>query len=327
MHDQWRIVPSAVLAIFAVVAIGGLSRRLNWLTEAADRSLLKLVVNVLLPAFIFDRILGNAILRQPSNILLPPLVGFFTVVAGFAIGWLVARSLRRHAGLDDPVQQRTFALCVGLYNYGYVPLPLAELLFGQNTVAVLFVHNLGVEVCLWTVAMVLIGGHLGGQWYKRLLNGPSIAIVAALALNYFNLPSYLNPSVNSTLHQALKMLGDATIPLAVLLIGATIADDLHQARFAQGGRVIALASFLRLGLLPVGFIALAYFLPASRELKNVIILQAAMPSAVFTILLARHFGGHPATAIRIVVATSILSLLTIPLWLSAGLWLLTRIAH
>ena len=69
----------------------------------------------------------------------------------------------------------------------------------------------------------------------------------------------------------------------------------------------------------LGFILLARYLPASVELKRVIVLQAAMPAAVFPIVMSRHYGGHPPTALRVVIGTSLLSLLTIPLWLRLGM--------
>jgi hypothetical protein len=48
-------------------------------------------------------------------------------------------------------------------------------------------------------------------------------------------------------------------------------------------------------------------------------VQAAMPSAMFPVILAKHYGGDPATALRIVLITSALGLITIPLWLKFGL--------
>jgi hypothetical protein len=67
------------------------------------------------------------------------------------------------------------------------------------------------------------------------------------------------------------------------------------------------------------FLLLARYLPCSVELKRVILLQAAMPAAVFPIIMARHYGGDPITALRVVVATSLGGLLTIPLWLRFGM--------
>ena len=48
-------------------------------------------------------------------------------------------------------------------------------------------------------------------------------------------------------------------------------------------------------------------------------LEAAMPAAVFPIVMAKHYGGDPATAVRVVVATSLVGLLTIPLWIRFGM--------
>jgi hypothetical protein len=50
----------------------------------------------------------------------------------------------------------------------------------------------------------------------------------------------------------------------------------------------------------------------------VIVIQAAMTSAVFPIVMSRHYGGDPATAVRAVVSTSVLGLVTIPWWLHVG---------
>jgi predicted permease len=64
---------------------------------------------------------------------------------------------------------------------------------------------------------------------------------------------------------------------------------------------------------------LAKCLPASVELKRVIVLEAAMPAAVFPIVMARHYAGDPATAMRVVIGTSVVGLVTIPLWIRFGM--------
>lgn len=316
--NQWLGMLSIVLSVFGVIGIGVMARRINWLTEEADRSLLKVVINVLVPALILSVTLRNPLLRQPLNVLMPPAIGFATVVVGFALAMLVARFFGKQMGLEDQRQRRTFALCVGLYNYGYVPLPLAQQLFGEDTVAVLFVHNVGVELALWTVGVMLVSGHLGGQWYKRVLNVPSIVIFISLAMNLLGV-SRLIPSF---MIQAFDMLGKSAIPMALLLVGATLADQIRGAKIADAWGAIGMGVLLRLGVLPAMFLVLAWGIPASVELKNVIAIEAAMPSALFPIIMSRHYGGHPPTALRIVLGTGLLSLATTPAWLLAGIRLL-----
>jgi hypothetical protein len=48
------------------------------------------------------------------------------------------------------------------------------------------------------------------------------------------------------------------------------------------------------------------------ELRQVLVVQAAMPAGMSSILLARMYGGRPAVAVQIVIATTVLSLLTLP---------------
>ena len=118
------------------------------------------------------------------------------------------------------------------------------------------------------------------------------------------------------------VLAAAAIPVALLLSGATIRDDWSQARLRSDPGAIAVASVLRLLLLPAGFVALAVFLPLSLELKRVLVLQAAMPAGVFPIVLSRHYGGDVGLALRVVVGTTIVSLVTMPAWIAIGMALL-----
>ena len=67
-----HIVYTAIMPIFLIIGAGALVRRIGWLNEEADRSLMAVVVNLLYPALIFSLILGNDALREPANLLLPP---------------------------------------------------------------------------------------------------------------------------------------------------------------------------------------------------------------------------------------------------------------
>lgn len=309
--NEFSTVLSAVVPVFGIAAIGLIIRKLTWLTEEADQSLLRVNVNLLLPCLILDAAIGNPALSKLSNLLLAPLVGFGTV----ALGVVLALAARRLHGLTERRAQRTFAVSVGIYNYGYVPLPLALLLFDKETAGVLFVHNVGVELGLWTLGvMLLTGGSLGRDW-RRIVNAPLIAIVLAVLLNTLGWHTHVPQVVLTAVH----WLGQCAIPMALILIGAIVADHLHEFHSASGWRVIGTAVWLRLGVLPVLFLLLAKYLPGSLELKRVMVLEAAMPAAVFPIIMARHYQGDPPTALRVVIGTSAVGLVTIPLWIKFGM--------
>jgi predicted permease len=120
-----------------------------------------------------------------------------------------------------------------------------------------------------------------------------------------------------------RILGDAAIPMGLLIVGATMADHWVSAGLHRGGLVMLGGCILRLAALPAIFLVMAYFAPFSAGLKRVMIVEAAMPAAVFPIVMSRHYGGDPPTALRVVVATSILGLFTLPLWIRLGLALIS----
>lgn len=309
--SEFQTVLSAVLPVFGLVGVGLLIRKLNWLTEEADASLLRVNINLLLPCLIFTATIGNAALGQWRNLLLAPVVGFGTVVVGIALA-LAARPLH---GLRDPRAVRTFAMTVSIYNYKFVPLPLAMLLFDKETVGVLFVLVVGVETALWTLGVMLLSNQSGGVNWRQIVNPPLVAIILTLLLN----TAGWNAHVPQVLLTGAHWLGQCAIPTALLLVGAMLADDLKAFHSASGWRVMGTATLLRIGVLPLLFIVAAKYLPATVELKRVIVLQAAMPAAIFPIAMTRHYGGDAVTAMRVVFATSLVSLVTIPLWIRFGL--------
>ena len=310
--NEFSTVLGAVLPIFGLMTVGLGLRKFNWLTEEADQSLLRVNVNVLLPCLILDSALGNPALAEIGNLLLAPVFGYATAALGIGLA-LAARVLH---GLRERPAARTFAVCVGIYNYGYIPLPLVLLLFNKDkaTTGVLFLVMMGVEAALWTLGVWTLKGGSPGQSWRRILNAPLIAIVFALLLNTLGLNTYLPAPLLTGIH----WLGQCAIPMALMLIGAIVADHLHEFHSKSGWRVIGAAVLLRLGVLPVLFLLVAKFLPASVELKRVMVLEAAMPAAVFPIVLARHYQGDPATAMRVVLGTSVVGLATIPLWIRFG---------
>jgi malate permease and related proteins len=311
MNEWWEIL-SAVIPVFAIIGAGLVLRKINWLTEEADHSLLRLNINLLYPCLILDNALGNPALSRPGNLVLAPLVGFGTV----GLGIVLCYALSRASGLRDAKARRTFAVTGGIYNYSYIPVPLCLLLFpGGSTVGVLFLHNVGVETALWTLGvMVFTGAGFGRDW-RKVFSAPLLAVVLALLLNFLG----LSGSVPAAFRNGIHWLGQCAIPMALILIGAVVADHLRDFQADWGWRVIGWAVLLRLVLLPVSFLVLAKYLPASIELKQVIVLEAAMPSAVFPIIMSRHYEGDPPTALRVVIGTSLVGLVTIPLWIRFGL--------
>lgn len=309
--NEFGTVLNAVIPVFVIMAAGLAIRRLNWLTEEADHSLFRVVINLLMPCLILDTAVGNAAFSNTRNLIMAPLVGFVTVGLSVAVVWFSCRWIK----FSSAPARRTFAITTGLQNYAYMPLPLTLLLFDDRVAGVLFLHNVGVEACLWSVLLLLLTGGKGACGWRQIFNAPLLSILLALILNFTGAAPHLPGAFVKVLH----LLGQCAFPMALVLVGATIADHLCELRSGEGWWMIAPSVALRMAILPLGLVLLAKYLPASEELKRVIVIEAAMPAAVVPIVMARHYGGDPALALRIVLGTSVISLLTTPLWLRFGL--------
>ena len=157
-----------VAPVFAVIAAGVGLRRIGWLTAEADQSLLRVSMNFLYPCLIADKSLGNALLARADNVLVPPVLGFASIVLGLAVAALVARMLH----LPGP-SARAFAFTTALQNWGYLPLPIVLVLFPEDTLGVLFTFNFGVEIALWTAGIWLLSGQRGRDAWRHILNAES----------------------------------------------------------------------------------------------------------------------------------------------------------
>jgi hypothetical protein len=314
----------ATLPVYLTMGLGALARKTGVLMPGVDQGVMRLAVMILYPCFIIERILGNPSLMDGRQVLIAATLGFLLIAIGIGISYYVAPLI----GLRVGEGRRTFSITCGMQNYGYVAIPIIESLFpGKETVGVMFTFTLGVEIALWTIAVGVLTG-VGRAPWKLLINAPVIAILCALLANHLGIntllpnpayvsdPSQVHP-VAKIFHTVLSQIGLCAIPLSVLLIGATIHD------LWSGERIhwpVALASpVLRLVLLPAFFLAGACLLPVGVELKRILVVQGAMPSAVFTIVLARHYGGHALTAVQIVLATTLASLFSMPFVISLGL--------
>jgi malate permease and related proteins len=328
MHEYLQVL-GGVMPLFLIMAVGAAVRRLGVLNEEADRSVLNLCVHLLLPCLILDHLIASEALRQPGNLLLSPLIGFVVTAGSLVVAGLAVRLAR-----FEPNSARTFRYVTGIYNYGYIPVPLVATLYGSNALAVLFLFNLGTEVAFWTTGFALFMGHSPLRDWRRVLTSPVRAIIAGVAINLITAQFGLRLDDQTLANAAwgwpvkvimdvIHLIGLCSIPVALIVIGATMADFWNEFHSSAGSGVMALAILVRNLICPLGFVALALALPMSRELKETLVVQAAMPAGVFTLLLTRHNGGSVPVALQVIFSTSAAAILTLPLWIHFGMKLIT----
>ena len=311
-------IATTVSGVFLVMAVGAFARYMKWFTSEVDRSLAAFTTNVLLPSFFFHRIMTDTKLSTNLSAWTPSLYGAGLTAFGFGISLSVVWLVGRWFGLNEPSERRSFALCTGIANYGYIAFPLAEA-FYPGCVVALLVHNVGVDMALWSIGLFIISGQgLRKSWRRVVFSPPLVSVVIALTIRQLGGQAFIPiPLLNMS-----EQLGRCSIPIGLVLSGAIIFDYAGRVKFSEAWRPFVLAVAVRIVLLPIVFLAVAKFGNLSRELQEVLLLQAAMPSATFPLVMTRLYNQSVETAWTVVVGTSLLGIVTIPLWMVFGaFWL------
>lgn len=305
----------AAIPIYLIIVAGWVSRRVGWVTPSMDSGFMKVAIELCYPCLILERMMGNELLRSPLYSLKAAGVGAGICLLSIVICLLIARLIRLKVGEGA----RTFAIASAVQNYSFFIIPLVAILYGSAddpTMGVLFTHNVGFEFTLWTVGLLVMSEATKFS-LKLLLRGPIIAVLLGLFLVWTGLDRSLVPQ---PVFSTLQMLGGCAVPLSLFLVGTTMFDLLGKFKWSFKISLGSIAT--RCAILPVLILALAYVLPLDPVLKRVLVFQAAVPSAILPIIIARHFGGRTDVAVQVVVATTAFSLVSLPFWLSVGFCLI-----
>ncbi len=271
-----------------------------------DEPVMHVVFHVMYPCFLLDKILGSPSLQNGSVVAWSFGFGFFEIFIGLAIGLIMGRmmQLERGSGL------RTFCFSVSIQNFGYTAIPVTQELFAA-AVPVLIVHNLGVELSIWTVGIYLMTNRGQTSW-KKLCNGPAIAVLLGLLCVALGWDQY----VNGPAREAMHLLGSGAFPLALTMTGALMFEmmliEKPSWRIAGGGTI------LRLGIIPCALLFVVKWLPMPLVLKQVLLVQASMPAAMSPLIIARMYGGRPGIAAQIIIVSTAISLFTLPWIINLG---------
>lgn len=313
----------AVIPIYLLMVFGGVLRRTNVLTEQMDHGMMCLVIHILYPALILDKVMRSELLRDPMVVVSAIGLGFLIICLGLAVAFAAGRLI----GLRKGEGWRVFTLTTGIQNYGYLAIPILMVLYSSNqteVLGVLFTHSLGADIAIWTVGMIILRGK-PLRSPREFLSGPIVAVIIGLLWVVLRVDVLIEKSelavyCHKILLSFLNWLGQAFFPLALLMVGTAVFDMLGREPFSP--KIAVTGIVVRLAILPVLILSLAKFVPMAVELKQVLLVQAAMPSAATPIVLARHYGSNPSAGVQVVLATSLVAILTIPLVIGLGrVWL------
>jgi hypothetical protein len=202
-------------------------------------------------------------------------------------------------------------------NCGFMGYPVIASLFGETGVIYVSVYVLVFTIYTWTLGIYIYAGKTG-NWKEIFLQPGLIAVAVGLLLFAFGLrlPSWAGRTADS--------LGSLTTPLAMMIVGALVAegDFRHVIRewlaFAAAAVRLLLLPGLALGALWLLWQLGLPGLPAvATPVIACCVLLTAMPVAANVAIFASMYQVKPQFAAQTVLVSTLLSVITIPLWIFA----------
>ncbi|HYQ39337.1 MAG TPA: AEC family transporter [Pseudomonas sp.] len=194
-------------------------------------------------------------------------------------------------------------------NTGNMGLPISLYAFGEHGLTLAVAFFLMLSVAQFTLGLLLSG--VERSWRRMLVNPTILSLGAALGVMLLDLelPRWLANTVN--------LLGGMTIPMMLITLGVSLASIRVQ-HLGQGLLLGALRILCGAG---VGWL-IGWLLGLSPLAQGVLVMQSAMPVAVFNYLFAVRANRSPEAVASLVMCSTLLSFVLLPLLL---VWLLPSV--
>jgi predicted permease len=285
--DLFAVV--APVFILALLGYGWTRRGLPFDVQTVT----SLVTTVGVPALIVDVLLKAELTADALAVMAG---ASLAVHAAFlAIGWGIVRLMNKRVS--------TYLPSLVFANNGNMGLPLCLFAFGEQGLALAIAFFVVGAVLMFTVGVGLAAGEVSP---RMLLRTPLLwAVGIALALLAFSveLPRW----ISNTVHLA----GAFTIPLMLITLGVSLAH-----LKVSSLKTSLIFSVLRLGMgFSVGW-SVALALGLEGVALGVVVIESALPVAVFNYLWAVRYNNHPEEVAGMVLLSTTLAFFALPFMLS-----------
>jgi malate permease and related proteins len=285
---------TVILPTFLVAALGAGLQRWKALGVGA---LGPVAMYLLSPALVLNGLLTTE---------LPAAISFRVVAAAFLAMMLMLGLAAIFSALvrQPRALQSGFTLATGFPNAGNMGIPISFLAFGDEGLAVAIIIFVVQGSLSWPVGIYVAarGRAHGLDPLKAAAKVPTLyAVPVALLIRAIEWDMPL------TLSRPIEMLADATIPVMLIVLGFQLSQGIDWVRW----RSLASSGFARL----VASAGVAYLVTVAIGLDGVaqqtVIIVAAMPTAVFTTILATEFDAEPKFVTSAVVMSTLASIGTL----------------
>ena len=311
-------IGQVMLTLFAIVVVGYIAGKLGYMGGTFDKKLSKVVIDITCPALILSSAMTGEL---PDRRYILPLLGIsvLTYVLLTGVALLLPRFLTKKKDDEGVIG---FAMMFG--NVGFMGYPIVASIFGHEAVFYAAVLNVVNTFTVFTIGTMLIVGKNQESTVeekemsqkkmlrKVLYSTPMLSAYLTMlivALEIKDIPEFIS--------QPLTMIGNITVPAALLIIGSSMSQ--LPLRALLGNSTIYTTTLMRLAILPIGIHYLMTLLGFSSFVVGINTVVIAMPVATYgTILCLRH-GKDTTLITEVTFITTLLAMISIPLLVT---WLL-----
>lgn len=289
------------LMLFTLIIIGILLSKLQIITPANRKKMSDLLIYIILPCNIINSFLSDLNITDAffKNCILAVVISALAQVFAIYSSKLFFIKYKKE-------QKNVCSYGLICSNSSFIGLPVAESLYGSLGVLYTSVFQIPVRFTMWSAGLTLFTDTDTKSAAKKLVTHPCILAVFLgffLLLAPVELPTFIANTISS--------ISGCTTPLSMFVIGAILADADIKTLF---NKHTIYFSFLRLIVFPA--IVYLLLLPWNLDslLVNICVIMTGMPAGSTTSILADQYGCDAAFAAQIIFVSTLLSILTIPVW-------------
>ena len=298
---------SGILVILGMILVGFIIGEKGWFDDKSRGLLAKLVIQVALPCYmlytITQRFTAADLLKMLPALRFPALS--MVILLGIATG--VARIFA--------VRQDRRGLFISMFfnsNTIFVGLPINQALFGDASIPYVLIYYMCNTTFFWTLGTYLIQRDGEGEAQfdlktslKKVFSPPLMGFLLGLVfvMLQIKMPAFLASD--------LQYLGNLTTPLSMIFIGLSVSHvGVKQLVLGKDQLLILLGRFL---VAPLLMATIVSWLPLPSLMKQVFIIQSAMPVMTNAPVVARLYGADSDYAAVMVTETTLATMVVIPI--------------
>ncbi|MBD3305489.1 hypothetical protein GF339_03810 [candidate division KSB3 bacterium] len=290
---------AAFTTVFFLLALGFLVQHWRPLAEHTIEQLANLVIEILLPFYLFFSIATTSadVFRQ-APILIG--MGVVTTLCNYYLARLALTPLRVH-----PERQAIFCFANAVPNTMFFGVPICVALFGPLGLIYTVLYDLGIALVVFTFGIWKLRGGRVENWRLLLRNPLLWSVIAGLGW------SWLGGPFPGWLAEPFRTVGNSTLPLALLICGTQLAH--LQASGSAWRRQLIGLSLLRLIISPLLWGAVFALIRWHDFAAQIIVIGVGMPVGLATALFAKNYGADAEFAASATFWTTVGALFSLPL--------------